>query len=35
VRNAPQSMVDIGPVLALSLVERIVNEIEPVFLAAG
>ncbi len=28
-------MVDIGPVLALSLVERIVNEIEPVFLAAG
>jgi membrane-associated protein len=28
-------MVDIGPVLALSLVERIVNEIEPIFLAAG
>lgn len=28
-------MVDIGPVLALSLVERIVSEIEPIFLAAG
>jgi membrane-associated protein len=28
-------MVDIEPVLALSLVERIVSEIEPVFLAAG
>jgi membrane-associated protein len=28
-------MVDIGPVLALSLVERIVNDIEPIFLAAG
>jgi membrane-associated protein len=28
-------MIDIGPVLALSLVERIVSEIEPIFLAAG
>jgi membrane-associated protein len=28
-------MVDMGPVLALSLVERIVNDIEPIFLAAG
>lgn len=28
-------MVDMRPVLALSLVERIVSEIEPIFLAAG
>jgi membrane-associated protein len=28
-------MVDMGPVLALSLLERIVKEIEPIFLAAG